>query len=105
MKGIEYVLVSKTRIFRKITNKGALVQHRFFIRCKLRRLIKVLLVGQCAWEVLEVTHYAVDDEHVDLSTVWKSKNKEISGQMLYLSGGDWNVSNNIIFKIREVRNY
>ena len=67
----------------KSQNKVISFNTGFFIRCKLRKIDKSIAgKEQCAWEVLEVTHYAVDDEHVvEFEHRIKSKNKEISGQM------------------------
>ena len=67
----------------KSQNKVISFNTGFFIRCKLRKIDKSIAgKEQCAWEVLEVTNYAVDDEHVvEFEHRIKSKNKEISGQM------------------------
>ena len=67
----------------KSQNKVISFNTGFFIRCKLRKVDKSIAgKEQCVWEVLEVTHYAVDDEHViEFQHRKKSKNKEISGQM------------------------
>lgn len=55
----------------------------FFIKCKLRKTDKIINgKEQTIWEVLEVTHYAVDEEHVvRFERLVKSKHKEIPGQM------------------------
>lgn len=55
----------------------------FFIKCELRKTDKIIDgKEQTIWEVLEVTHYAVDEEHVvRFERLVKSKHKEIPGQM------------------------
>lgn len=75
--------VKDKEFLEKSQNKVISFNTGFFIKCKLRKIEKSIAdKEQCAWEVLEVTHYAVDDEHiVEFEHRIRSKKKEISGQM------------------------